>query len=193
MDNKMVMSKILLETNFTRVSSNIARQAIMPRFTAMNNYNTFSRLLLSLLLLFCCRGRGRCCCCCCCCVSVPLFLFTPQYPSEALMEAGLVLRYRMLLNQSPRLIRDRKRDNRTVSKCFIGSEAVDWLTRISPMVHGRFHAIAMLQALLEAAVITHGKNWCLAVCQHSFSLGRAGSSIFIAAFYRPNLHFAGEF
>ena len=93
------------------------------------------------------------------------------------MEAGLILRYRMLLNQSPRLIRDRKRDSRTVSKCFIGSEAVDWLTRISPMVHGRFHAIAMLQALLEAAVITHGKNWCLAECQHFFSLGRAGSSI----------------
>jgi len=82
------------------------------------------------------------------------------YPSEALMEAGLVLRYRMLLNQSPRLIRDRKRDSRTVSKCFIGSEAVDWLTRISPMVHGRFHAIAMLQALLEAAVITHVGHEC---------------------------------
>jgi len=121
-----------------------------------------------------------------------MFSFTLQYPSEALMEAGLVLRYRMLLNQSPRLIRDRKRDSRTVSKCFIGSEAVDWLTRISPMVHGRFHAIAMLQALLEAAVITHGKNWCLAECQHSFSPGRAGSSIFIATTCGPRPQYAGE-
>lgn len=112
---------------------------------------------------YCCHRRCRCCCCSC--VSVSRFLFIPQYPSEDLMDAGLVLRYRMLLNQSPRLIRDRKRDSCTVRKCFIGSEAVDWLTRISPMVHGRFHAIAMLQALLEAGVITHGKNWCLAECK----------------------------
>ena len=77
------------------------------------------------------------------------------------MEAGLVLRYRMLLHPSLKLIRDRKRDNHMVKRCFVGSEAVDWLTRISPIVHGRFHAIAMLQALLEEGVITHGKDWYL--------------------------------
>ena len=75
------------------------------------------------------------------------------------MEAGLVLRHKMLLYQSPRLIRDRDYDGVLVRRCFIGSEAVDWLTRISPIVHGRFHANAMLQALLEVGVIIHGKNW----------------------------------
>ena len=73
------------------------------------------------------------------------------------MEAGMVLRFKMLLYQSPRLIRDRKHDNVLLRKSFIGSEAVEWLTRISPIVHGRYHANAMLQALLEVGVIIHGK------------------------------------
>ncbi|KAL9966161.1 hypothetical protein ACROYT_G024197 [Oculina patagonica] len=82
------------------------------------------------------------------------------YPTEALMEAGLVLRNKMLLHQSPRLMRDRKHDNVLMSRSFIGSEAVDWLTKVSPIVHGRFHANAMLQALLEAGVIIHVDHEC---------------------------------
>lgn len=58
-------------------------------------------------------------------------------------------------------MRDRKHNNVLMSRSFIGSEAVDWLTKVSPIVHGRFHANAMLQALLEAGVIIHGKNWYL--------------------------------
>ncbi|RMX42304.1 hypothetical protein pdam_00009874, partial [Pocillopora damicornis] len=76
------------------------------------------------------------------------------YSPEALRNGGLVLRFAMLRHQSPKLIRDRELDKRKVCRCFVGSEAVDWLTKISPMVHGRFHAIAMLQALLEEGVIT---------------------------------------
>lgn len=76
------------------------------------------------------------------------------YSPEALRNGGLVLRFAMLRHQSPKLIRDRELDKCKVCRCFVGSEAVDWLTKISPMVHGRFHAIAMLQALLEEGVIT---------------------------------------
>ena len=81
---------------------------------------------------------------------------SPQYSPEALRNGGLVLRFAMLRHQSPKLICDRELDKRKVCRCFVGSEAVDWLTKISPMVHGRFHAIAMLQALLEEGVITQG-------------------------------------
>lgn len=66
-------------------------------------------------------------------------------------------------------MRDRKHENVLMRRSFIGSEAVDWLTRVSPIVHGRFHANAMLQALLEAGVIVHGKNWYLTA--NNFFLG----------------------
>ena len=82
----------------------------------------------------------------------------PQCPYEALLEAGMVLRHRMMLNTSPRLICNRRIGNRVEKRCFVGSEAIDWLVKITPLVHGRFHAIAMLQALLEEKVIIHGKK-----------------------------------
>jgi len=75
-------------------------------------------------------------------------------PYEALLEAGMVLRCRMKLNASPKLICDRQLGNRVIKRCFIGSEAIDWLVKITPLVHSRFHAIAMLQALLEEGVIS---------------------------------------
>ena len=68
----------------------------------------------------------------------------------------MVLRYRMMLNVSPKLICDRKVEKRIEKRCFIGSEAVDWLVKITPLVHGRFHVISMLQALLEEGIITNG-------------------------------------
>ena len=82
-------------------------------------------------------------------------IFTSQCPFKDLSEAGMVLRHRM--KQSSKLICKRKLGNQAVKRCFVGSEAIDWLRKISPLVHGRFHAIAMLQALLEEGVITHGK------------------------------------
>ena len=82
-------------------------------------------------------------------------IFTSQCPFKDLSEAGMVLRHRM--KQSSKLIYKRKLGNQAVKRCFVGSEAIDWLTKISPLVHSRFHAIAMLQALLEEGVITHGK------------------------------------
>ena len=45
-----------------------------------------------------------------------------------------------------------------MKRCFTGSEAIDWLTKMA-LVHGRFHAISMLQPLLEGGVITSGKDW----------------------------------
>ena len=86
-------------------------------------------------------------------------LFISQSSHEALLKAGMVLRYRMSLNQSPKLVRDRRLGNQIVKRCFVGSEAIDWLKKISQLVHGRFHAIAMLQALLEEGVITGGRDW----------------------------------
>lgn len=70
----------------------------------------------------------------------------------------MVLRHRMMLNESPKLICDRKNGNVIEKRCFIGSQAIDWLVKITPLVHGRFHAIAMLQALLEEGVITYGEE-----------------------------------
>ena len=75
------------------------------------------------------------------------------------MQAGLVLRYRMLLHNSPILIRNRKCGDCVHKMSFFGTEAVNWLTSTTPLVHGRFHAVAMLQALLEEGVIAHGMNW----------------------------------
>ncbi|XP_068744447.1 rap guanine nucleotide exchange factor 4-like isoform X2 [Montipora capricornis] len=77
------------------------------------------------------------------------------YPNENMLVAGIVLRNRMMLNVSPKLICDRKVEKRIEKRCFIGSEAVDWLVKITPLVHGRFHVISMLQALLEEGVITN--------------------------------------
>ena len=54
------------------------------------------------------------------------------------------------------LIKDREYNMRTYPKCFVGSEAIDWLYDASPHVHSRFHALATWQALLEEGIIKHG-------------------------------------
>ncbi|XP_074622292.1 rap guanine nucleotide exchange factor 4-like isoform X2 [Acropora palmata] len=72
---------------------------------------------------------------------------------EAFLAAGSVLHYRMTLSMSPKLICDRIIENRTEERCFIGSQAIDWLAKVSPLVDGRFHALNMLQALLEEDII----------------------------------------
>ncbi|KAK2564970.1 Rap guanine nucleotide exchange factor 4 [Acropora cervicornis] len=59
----------------------------------------------------------------------------------------------MTLSMSPKLICDRIIENRTEERCFIGSQAIDWLAKVSPLVDGRFHALNMLQALLEEDII----------------------------------------
>lgn len=70
--------------------------------------------------------------------------------------AGRVLHYRMMLSMSPKLICDRIIENRTEERCFIGSQAIDWLVNVSLLVDGRFHALNMLQALLEEDIIING-------------------------------------
>ena len=54
------------------------------------------------------------------------------------------------------LIKDREYNMRTYPKCFVGSEAIDWLYDASPHVHSRFHALATWQVLLEEGIIKHG-------------------------------------
>ena len=44
-----------------------------------------------------------------------------------------------------------------IRKCAPGTELVDWLMNLSPIVHTRAQAAGMWQALLEEGVVTHGK------------------------------------
>lgn len=54
-----------------------------------------------------------------------------------------------------------------IRKCAPGTELVDWLMNLSPILHNRrIQAAGMWQALLEEDVLTHGKwrggssSWC---------------------------------
>lgn len=44
-----------------------------------------------------------------------------------------------------------------IRKCAPGTELVDWLVNLAPIVHTRAQAAGMWQALLEEGVLTHGK------------------------------------
>jgi Rap guanine nucleotide exchange factor 4 len=73
------------------------------------------------------------------------------------------------------MIRDRKYHLKMHRSCLVGSEMVDWLIHQSPrqlnlnfilisyqiflVVHSRSQAVGMWQALLEEAVIAHGRNF----------------------------------
>lgn len=45
--------------------------------------------------------------------------------------------------------------------CLVGSEMVDWLIHLSPLVHSRSLAVGMWQALLEEGTIEHGISFKL--------------------------------
>lgn len=47
------------------------------------------------------------------------------------------------------MIRDRKYHLQTNESCLVGSEMVDFLIHLSPIVHSRSLAVGMWQALLE--------------------------------------------
>ena len=68
-----------------------------------------------------------------------------------------------ILSTAPQMIRDRKYHLTPHESCLVGSEMVDWLIHLSPLVHSRSLAIGMWQALLEEGAIAHGT--CL---QNSF-------------------------
>lgn len=44
-----------------------------------------------------------------------------------------------------------------IRKCAPGTELVDWLVNLAPIVHTRAQAAGMWQALLEEGVLTHGE------------------------------------
>lgn len=52
-----------------------------------------------------------------------------------------------------------------IRKCAPGTELVDWLVNLSPIVHTRAQAAGMWQALLEEGILTHGR-WTLKILQH---------------------------
>lgn len=64
----------------------------------------------------------------------------------------------LVLSDSNGCLKDRKVSGRLIRKCAPGSELVEWLMNLSPVVHTRIQATGMFQALLEEGVISHGKN-----------------------------------
>ncbi|XP_013781749.1 rap guanine nucleotide exchange factor 4-like isoform X2 [Limulus polyphemus] len=81
-----------------------------------------------------------------------------QEPSAKLRRAGKVLRT-MIFSHAPHLIRDRKYHMKTIRRCLVGTEMVDWLLQQAiggaVRIHSRAQAIGMWQALLEEGVISH--------------------------------------
>lgn len=55
------------------------------------------------------------------------------------------------------MIRDRTYHLQTHEACLVGSEMVDWLIHLNPIVHSRNLAVGMWQALLEEGTIEHGE------------------------------------
>lgn len=64
----------------------------------------------------------------------------------------------LMMNATPKLLKDHKYNMKVYPQSFVGSEAIDWLVKKSRLVHGRYHALSMWQALLEEGNIAHGKN-----------------------------------
>ncbi|XP_031560616.1 rap guanine nucleotide exchange factor 4-like [Actinia tenebrosa] len=79
---------------------------------------------------------------------------TNKNSSHSLVHACLVFR-RVMETTAPKLLRDRKYNMKEYPKCFVGSEAIDWLLKKSRLVHSRFHALSLWQALLEEGTLAH--------------------------------------
>lgn len=56
------------------------------------------------------------------------------------------------------MIRDRTYHLQTHEACLVGSEMVDWLIHLNPIVHSRNLAVGMWQSLLEEGTIEHGNT-----------------------------------
>lgn len=85
-----------------------------------------------------------------------VFKYLFQLPSVRIANSAYVLRA-CILSTAPQMIKDRKYHLKTHESCLVGSEMVDWLIHLSPIVHSRSLAIGMWQALLEEGTIAHGK------------------------------------
>ncbi|XP_031350404.1 rap guanine nucleotide exchange factor 4 isoform X1 [Photinus pyralis] len=74
-------------------------------------------------------------------------------PSTVMGRIGWTLRT-LLLSQNT-CLKDRKVSGKLVRKCAPGTELVDWILSLSPIIHTRAQGAGMWQALLEEGVISH--------------------------------------
>ncbi|XP_055701566.1 rap guanine nucleotide exchange factor 4 isoform X2 [Phlebotomus papatasi] len=77
-----------------------------------------------------------------------------ESPSPAMFRMGWALRT-LLVSDSSSCLKDRKVSGKLVRKCAPGTELVEWLINLSPIVHTRVQAAGMWQALLEEGVLVH--------------------------------------
>uniref|UniRef100_A0A1B0CW73 DEP domain-containing protein n=2 Tax=Lutzomyia longipalpis TaxID=7200 RepID=A0A1B0CW73_LUTLO len=61
----------------------------------------------------------------------------------------------LLVSDTSSCLKDRKVSGKLVRKCAPGTELVEWLINLSPIVHTRVQAAGMWQALLEEGVLVH--------------------------------------
>ncbi|XP_055374001.1 rap guanine nucleotide exchange factor 4 isoform X2 [Condylostylus longicornis] len=77
-----------------------------------------------------------------------------ENPSPAMSRIGWALRT-LLVSDSSSCLKDRKVSGKLIRKCAPGTELVDWLLNLSPIVHTRAQAAGMWQALLEEGILAH--------------------------------------
>lgn len=71
-------------------------------------------------------------------------------------DAGKLL-YAHLKKKFPQLIKDKVFHHVVYKQCCIGSELVDWLMSIAPMLNHRDHAVGIWQTLIEEEILENGK------------------------------------
>nr|XP_016940845.1 rap guanine nucleotide exchange factor 4 isoform X1 [Drosophila suzukii] len=77
-----------------------------------------------------------------------------ETPSPAMNRMGWALRTLLVADNSS-CLKDRKVSGKLIRKCAPGTELVDWLVNLSPIVHTRAQAAGMWQALVEEGVLAH--------------------------------------
>ncbi|XP_035790927.1 rap guanine nucleotide exchange factor 4 isoform X2 [Anopheles aquasalis] len=77
-----------------------------------------------------------------------------EIPSPAMSRMGWALRT-LLVSDNTSCLKDRKVGGKFIRKCAPGTELVEWLLNLSPIVHTRTQAAGMWQALLEEGVLCH--------------------------------------
>ncbi|XP_055537764.1 rap guanine nucleotide exchange factor 4 isoform X2 [Wyeomyia smithii] len=77
-----------------------------------------------------------------------------EAPSPAMARMGWALRT-LLVSDNTSCLKDRKVGGKFIRKCAPGTELVDWLQNLSPIVHTRTQAAGMWQALVEEGVLSH--------------------------------------
>ena len=71
-------------------------------------------------------------------------------------DAGKLL-YGHLKKKFPQLIKDKIFNHVVYKQCCVGSELVDWLMSIAPMLNHRDHAVGIWQTLIEEEILENGR------------------------------------